>query len=572
MSTESYSGVAVLMGPTPMGYPGTCTYPAIGTPTTGTGSTTCISYYAATGRQINVNVTSSLNVSFMDPVRALLNGANGTKTASQLQGLLTKGRVVNGVGADGVTQLVIRIDTNGPGHQFQVTLVDDQGLSGANILPREDGALDFAGGTSFSSGQILVTAGTADSDGMAHAFAAYRAPVDFARPSGGGFKSGTCQSSTKTDDQLACRAVSLQVQDITANTSLAPVQITILRPPVILIHGLWGDMSNWDNFNPLVTGQTVDSRFSVGRVNYNNRVGTQITNSNPAYQSLNSAAENSLGFRYNADGAYRSVVAWIKGAFKAGTNPGGIPVAAVQADVVPHSMGGDLAGTLPLLPHYLSNPTFGQGPIHKVITIYTPHLGSPLATNLLLPATACTRGFLASAGNYAFSSVQLNGQNVNGAIEDLGPSSTALNAINNPPQPQPHYLPTALIAGIYTNFASLNCSMCSAAVLRNQYTGCPNDPLVQSLTPQRWPAIFGEQNDAIVGLSSQMNTPNPGPTVGFQFTGYVHSQGIEKLSFTGPSVLDPNIVAPQTISVPTQVINLLNTPVTNTSVFLSLNP
>src|SRR5258708_10335571 len=130
-------------------------------------------------------------------------------------------------------------------------------------------------------------------------------------------------------------------------------------------------------------------------------------------------------------------------------------------------MGGDLARTLPLLPQYLSSSTFGQGPIHKLITIDTTHLGSPLATNLLLPANACTRGFLASAGNYAFSSVQLNGQNLNGAIGDLGPSSTALNSINNPPQPQPHSLPTALIAGLYTNYASLNCASGSAPVLGN---------------------------------------------------------------------------------------------------------
>jgi hypothetical protein len=329
-----------------------------------------------------------------------------------------------------------------------------------------------------------------------------------------------------------------------------------------------------DNFSPLVTGpRTVDKRFSVGRVNYTTAVGAQIANPNPAYQNVGSAAENSLGFRYNADRAYVSIADWIKSAFRMGTNPIGAPVAAAQADIVAHSMGGDVARTLPLLPVYSTNSTtFGQGIIHKLITIDTPHQGSPLATNLLLSANACTRGILAGAGKYAFSSVQLNGQNVNGAIGDIRPSSAALNAINNPPQPQPHPLPSALIAGIYTNFASLNCSLCAAAILRNQNTGCPNDPLAQSLTQQGWPAIFGEQNDAIVGLSSQLNTPSPGPTVGFQFTGYVHSQGTEKLSFTGPSVLDPNIVAPQTISVPTRVISLLNTPVTNTSVFLFLNP
>ncbi len=515
-----------------------------------------------------------LAIILVDPVPDLVNG-NAVKTSSQLQSLLTKGRAVSGVAADGVTQLVVRIDTDSPGHQFTATLLDDQGLSGPNIIASEDGALDSPGGTSFSSGQLTVTAGAADSNGTAHAFAVYRAPVDFARPTGSGFKSGTCQGSTKTDDQLGCRAVSLQIQDITANTPPITQSITIIRSPIILIYGLWGNMRNWDNFGPLVTGaQSADSRFSVGRVNYNYGVGALISSPNPNYQNVARAAANSLGFRYNADRALRSSLSWINTGFKMGTNPAGVPVAAVQADVVGHSMGGDIARTFPLLPEYSSQTAFGQGLIHKLITIDTPHLGSPLAANLLLPQNACTRGVLALGGNYAFSSVQLAGQTVFGAIGDLAPSSGALNAINNPPQPQPHPLPTALVAGIYANFASLNCTVCWANVLRTSSTfGCPNDPLARSLTQQGWPAIFGENNDAIVGLSSQLNTA-PGSTagIGFQFTGYVHSQGTEKLSFTGPSVLDPDVVAPQTISISNRVINLLNTPVTNSTVFQPLNP
>lgn len=523
---------------------------------------------------VQVIVTAATATTLLDPVPDLLGG-NATKTSAQLQALLSSGRKVQGAAADGVTELAIRIDTPSPGDQFTITLVDDQGLSGQSIIPNEDGALGMPGATSFSAGQLTVSSGSADSNGMAHAFAVYRVPLDFARQSGSGFKSGTCQGATKTDDQLGCRVVTLQVQDITASTSPTNTTITIVRPPVILIHGLWGNMSNWDNFNPLVTGaRTVDQRFSVGRVNYATVVGAQITNTQPLYQNVANAAENSLGFRYNADRAYGASVSWLTGGgFKDGKNPAGVPVAAVQVDIIGHSMGGDIARTLPLLPQYSTTPTFGQGLVHKVITIDTPHLGSPLASNLLLPANACTRGILAASGNYSFTSVQLGGSTVSGAIGDLSPSSAALNAINNPLQPQPHYLPTAMIAGIYTNFASLNCTTCAANILRtSSKLGCPNDPLAQSLTQQGWPAIFGENNDAIVGISSQLNTANPGPTVGFQFAGYVHSQGTEKLSFTGPSVLDPNIVAPQTISIPNQVINLLNTPVTSTGTFQLLNP
>ena len=111
----------------------------------------------------------------MDPVPDLVSG-NATKTDSQLQTLISLGNVVQGVAADGVTQLLIRIDagSTASGHQFAVTLTDDQGLSGSNILPGEDGALGLPGGTIFSSGQVIVTSGNPDANGLSHAFAVYR--------------------------------------------------------------------------------------------------------------------------------------------------------------------------------------------------------------------------------------------------------------------------------------------------------------------------------------------------------------------------------------------------------------
>lgn len=549
--------------------------------------------YPAVLGQVAVNVAVQTNVSLVDPVPDLVSG-NAVATSTQLQGLLNKGHIVYGAGADGVTQVVVRIDTNTRGHQFTITLVNDQGASGSSIIPSEDGALGLPGDASFSAGQVSVTAGSqADSNGLTHAFAIYRAPLDFARPvSGGGFKKGACGAVTNTgDDQLICRSVSLQIQDTTGNTAAPGTTIIIVRPPVILVHGLWGHMGNWDNFSPLVSGpNTADARFSVGRFNHEAVVGAQISGPSPAYNSVANAAENSLGFQYNAQFLYVDSGKWIN-TFKVGANnPANIAVAAVQADFVAHSMGGDVVRTMALPPTFLNDParpTFGQGIVHKVITIDTPHLGSPLADLLLLQANACTRGILAGKGKYSFKYVTLASHaswvcgtqtnSVCGAIGDLSPSSSALNSINNAAQPQPHYLPTALIGGIYTNFASLNCTYCDAGLLRSSATGCPNDPLAQSLTGDGWPDNFGvtpdNRNDGIVPLSSQLNTTaaNPDSSLGFQFTGYVHSQGTEGLSFTGPSVLDQGVYAPNGISVPNQVINLLNTPVTSQMFFL-LNP
>ena len=46
-------------------------------------------------------------------------------------------------------------------------------------------------------------------------------------------------------------------------------------------------------------------------------------------------------------------------------------------------MGGDIMRTVASLPTFLSADTYGVGPIDKLITIGTPHLGSPLAIQLL---------------------------------------------------------------------------------------------------------------------------------------------------------------------------------------------
>ena len=518
------------------------------------GDTCYVVTQTTTTTLINVYVYSDTRVLLVDPVPDLLAGST-VKNATQLQGLLTSARRVSGVASDGVTQVVIRIQTTSAGHQFAVKLLNGQGTQSS--LSNEDGALGNPGDTSFTLSLVTVTAGPADSNGLAYAFAVYRAPWDFAR------------QSTNTDDQLAYRSVSLQVQDLTTGGTPITVPITILRPPVILIHGLWDDWTTWNGFAPLVTGpNSVDARFSIGRVSYNAAIGPLITASDPAYPQRRLARANSLGFQYNASGVLKQIRKWI-GSFKGGSNPGRIPVAAVQVDIVAHSMGGDVARTLPLQPTFLTD-TFGRGIIHKVITIDTPHLGSPLAIQFLSPQEngGCLQGLLAGQGKFAFNTVTLSGAGVvSGAIADLmgngvGVDTSLSPALQNIANQNSLRLPTALIAGVYTNFASLDTSL-RAFLIRHWPTGCSGDPLAQSLTAAGWPQIFNNQpNDAIVPETSQLNNLIPSP--GSQFFGYVHSQGTTKLGFSGPSVLDG-------VAVPNQVIKLLNTPWTQ-SVYYNLLP
>src|SRR5260370_22957958 len=108
--------------------------------------------------------------------------------------------------------------------------------------PNEDVALRNPGDTSFSQGQITVTA-VASGNGPngpnpPFAFAIYRAPVDFARPiTSTTYTTRAYAGLNKTDDQLASRSVSLQIQGPSGTPTSLP--IIIFRPPVIPIHVLW---------------------------------------------------------------------------------------------------------------------------------------------------------------------------------------------------------------------------------------------------------------------------------------------------------------------------------------------
>jgi hypothetical protein len=252
--------------------------------------------------------------------------------------------------------------------------------------------------------------------------------------------------------------------------------------------------------------------------------------------------------------------------FKIGHNPANTLVAAVQADIVAHSMGGDVARAMVLPTAYVNDRTFHEGTIHKLITIDTPHLGSPLAARLLSPEEStgdrCLQGLLALFGQFVLQDVTFTGDfnTVSGAVRDLEPDSPSLQDIAHPGG---HPLPTAFVTGVYTNFGSLNSAL--PFLIRGV---CPTDLLVQQLTPTGWPAIFRdsqgmfEANDAIVPLSSQENGMSP--TGLNPFTGYVHSAGTEYLGFTPPSMLDPG-------SVPTFVIGLLNTTVRD-PLYHAINP
>jgi pimeloyl-ACP methyl ester carboxylesterase len=377
---------------------------------------------------------------------------------------------------------------------------------------------------------------------MPQAFLVYRSPSDFPRQGA-------------EDADVAIRYVYLQID---ASTGQSGVRVQVVRPPVALVHGLWDDWRTWNTFDPLVTGpETVDSRFSVLRVSYDHRVGSLIQSSTPSYSGVRSARANSLGFDYNARGVLRQITKW-RDDFKSGRNPAYMPVAAVQADVVAHSMGGDIARTLGL-PRFNDTNTFGKGVVHKLITIDTPHLGSAVATKLSHQANSCLRNLLTWAGKFSFQSVVFrNGQTTPGAIGDLR-DDFSNQGLQDIASQSVRPVRAAMIAGIYTDLGSLDASS-APDFFRHQWFGCPNDPLAQALTSQAWPSVFGgNDNDAIVSVNSQLNGGS-----GLQRSGFVHSSGTTSLGFAPPSILDA------AASTAEDVIQLLNTPVSDSSQFRTI--
>jgi hypothetical protein len=456
----------------------------------------------------------------IDPVVAgLMSGSTVTTNVNSIAAATTG--LVKGTAADGTTQIVLRIPASSVGQTFSVEVINDAGVASSSVP--NDGGLMVLGANTSSLASSLSSLTAVTTSAGAEAFAIYRGPVNFSRSS--------------ADNTLTTRSVTLQVTP--SGSTATSTTVTVARPPVVLVHGLWGNASSFNNFTPLIT----DTNFNISRAVYANAI-TGVTTTVPSFSKsvVSSIEANSLGFAYNAPSVLAQINNFIA-AYRTSAN-----VAAVKADIVAHSMGGDISRTTFLLSTFLSGSTFGAGPINKLITVATPHLGTPVAADLLASNNTCARNVLASDGDIALQSVTFSGQTTDGAVYDLegnGYGSSLSTALGSLKAVQP--FPTAYIAGIATssNLSGLNCIFCNAGALR---LICSGNPLATDLTASKWPTVYGQSNDTIVPLDSAVNNILPG----LQYSGVIHTAALETLNFNGPSVLDPasNIV--------TEVINLLN--------------
>lgn len=427
---------------------------------------------------------AGLETEFVDPVPDLL--ADGTITSDQKQ-LAEMGRLVTGIAADGAARVVVRVKTGQPG-TVEFSLVDQ---NGAALPPSNfNGSLSQVG-EDMGSGSVSVEAKDVQGVGPM-AFAAYHAPMDFA------------SSPDSTEAGQPDRRVFIRVKltTSTGETVESTEPLKIVRPPVILVHGLWGSPKAWDAFSPL----NGTSLFWVNLADYEDTHARALSFNMPlmALQTKASVQDFKLTRQ----------------------------LAAIQADVVTHSMGGLLMRMLPLLEDvYFRDDNFGHGDVHKLINIDTPHLGTPLA--LFLQLSPCVSRFFDSHDHPTSQ----------GAVEDLIPGSRSLREINSVPSS----VELHNVVGL-TGIAGIELTEGSPAYLwlrlrcRGDFRGTPVSGFFDAVLGTR-------DHDLIVpGVSQQGRATTNVTTV----IGVIHTQ--VEFFFQGVGVLESTDAS-------NRVINLLNTPI-----------
>jgi pimeloyl-ACP methyl ester carboxylesterase len=263
-----------------------------------------------------------MTLTLLDPEPDWPSGRFPTN-ASALEG---GGEVCRGAATDGVTRLLVRAETPGAA---KVTFA----FANSNFDLRAGSLFGLNSSTPVTS---LTVATTALPTGKHVAYSVYEVPKTFPTTYGAEWVLGLRASAEGTGFK-----------------SEQTTNVILVRPPLILLHGL-----NWEGNG----GLTWDARPYVSRyeVSQQNR-GTLRTIFVPTYGG-------SLSFDSNRD----QVPGYINLALRTVREQG---FAARRVDVVGHSMGGLLARRWAGEPGYPGN-------IYRLVTLDTPHHGSPWAKRL----------------------------------------------------------------------------------------------------------------------------------------------------------------------------------------------
>lgn len=309
---------------------------------------------------------------------------------------------MNGAVTDGVSRLLLRLQTS---DAHDVTFKIETGDSGNPAV--DNGWLETLNGQNSTSGSQDVTVTPTQVNGQYYAFAVYRAPKHFVHKD--------------SDKNISERTVTL---DVTSGVNpITTKDITLDRPPLLLVHGLWANKDMWYE-NPC--------NFYVGLLN----TFPRLLISTPDYQDSNSSS-----LSVNKDIMKDNIVE-AKKVYRLRN------IADAQVDIVAHSMGGLLARIWAEAGKkvYARDNNFEAGDIDKLITLDTPHRGSFLAD----AGFACYNGPHSPAASAIFTAMESSGKYLTkGAVEDLKTTSPAIVDINS----KHTNVPAHAIVGNYINYS-----------------------------------------------------------------------------------------------------------------------
>ncbi|HEX7183162.1 MAG TPA: Ig-like domain-containing protein [Thermoanaerobaculia bacterium] len=304
------------------------------------------------------------------------------------------GARVRGLAADGVTPVLLRFRAPGPG-TVTFTVADDRGSrdparAGQLADPLAPRPIAYANPVTVPVQQVETNS---------WAFAVLTAPLDFVRP-------GIESDKGRGKDNPRKLPVKVVFTPQGGGSTLTVTRdLDLVRPPVMLIHGVWSKAGNWH------WGLEDDGRFFDHSHDYEATAGRP--------------------FLVNAKQACRGVDDVLKALRSK-------QIAVTQADVFGHSMGAILtriyAGgreyprkrgeSESLTCEYREPSNFRAGTIHKFVMIDSPQLGSPWGQFML-------EHYLVRAAAVAIYDDRVD----DGVLEDLqrqGPAVQALPAVTLP--------------------------------------------------------------------------------------------------------------------------------------------
>jgi hypothetical protein len=250
-----------------------------------------------------------------------------------------------GTTADGVSRLLLRMPSNEP-VTFSLKLLDGSSAGSEwGLLMKRDG--------SEPGDEVTVTDEQGDDGGRGHVFALYQPPIDFP---------GTAE---EVGAELEL------ILETTTSAGTSEQAIKLVAPPVVLVHGVWSDSDIWRKPGGGLLKHLRDRGFNVCDgclVDYRDFPAVSF---DPDPKKV----EDLVGYsrlRTATNRARREVRS--RG------------LANAQVDIVGHSEGGLLArarvATRAFAYRWKGN--YGAGDFHKLITIGSPHRGTPFADFFLL--------------------------------------------------------------------------------------------------------------------------------------------------------------------------------------------